>query len=74
MPHSNMASTTTENYAANFPASGAMHVHLPAKEPSFQPNQDKLPLQAPETFQEGMLSSSKKEGKRKELVRVFLIA
>ncbi|KAF8231318.1 hypothetical protein L208DRAFT_75659 [Tricholoma matsutake] len=65
IPHSNIASTTTENYVANFFASGAMHVHLPAKEPSFQSNQDKLPSQPLETFQEGLLSSNKKEGKRK---------
>lgn len=74
IPHSNIASTTTENYVANFFASGAMHVHLPAKEPSFQSNQDKLPSQPLETFQEGLLSSNKKEGKRKVLVRLFLRA
>jgi hypothetical protein len=74
MPYSNMASTTTENYAANPSAFGAMHVHLPAREPSSQSNQDKMPFKALETFQEDTLASNRKEGKRKELVRIYLRA
>jgi hypothetical protein len=73
MPHSNMTLTATENYTLNLPVSGAMHVHLPAKESSLQPNQDRIPSQAPGTFQDGP-SSNKKEGKRKEAVRVSFVA
>jgi hypothetical protein len=62
MPHSNLAPAASENYAGNF---SIMHVHLPAKELNFQ---DKMRPQAPESFQVGL--SDRKEGKRKELVRV----